>query len=59
MAVNNGYVASNAAQVVLTLPVASIIGDTIKIQGKGTGGWKVAQNAGQLIHFNSSTTTYV
>ena len=57
MAVNNGYVASNAAQVVLTLPVTSIIGDTIKIQGKGAGGWRVAQNAGQLIHFNSSTTT--
>jgi hypothetical protein len=58
MVANNGYVASNnAGQVVLTLPAASVIGDTVKVQGKGTGGWKVAQNAGQLIHFNSSTTT--
>lgn len=57
MAVNNGYIASNASQVVLTLPATAIIGDTIKVQGKGTGGWKVAQNNGQLIHFNSSTST--
>ena len=57
MVANNGYVASNAAQVVLTLPATSVIGDTVKVQGKGAGGWKVAQNAGQLIHFNSSTTT--
>lgn len=57
MVANNGYVTSNAGQVVLTLPATSVIGDTIKVQGKGTGGWKVAQNAGQLIHFNSSTTT--
>ena len=57
MVANNGYVASNVGQVVLTLPAASVIGDTVKVQGKGAGGWKVAQNAGQTIYFNSSTTT--
>jgi hypothetical protein len=57
MVANNGYVASNAGQVVLTLPASSVIGDTVKVQGKGAGGWKVAQNAGQTIYFNSSTTT--
>ena len=57
MAVNNGYIASNASQVVLTLPATAAIGDTIKVQGKGTGGWQVAQNNGQIIHFNSSTST--
>jgi hypothetical protein len=56
MVANNGYVASNAGQVVLTLPASSVIGDTVKVQGKGAGGWKVAQNAGQTIYFNSSTT---
>lgn len=57
MAVNNGYIASNASQVVLTLPASAIIGDTIKVQGKGTGGWRVAQNAGQTIYFNSLIST--
>lgn len=57
MAANNGYIASNVSQVVLTLPATAIIGDTVKVQGKGTGGWRVAQNSGQLIHFNSSTST--
>jgi len=57
MAVNNGYIANNASQVSLSLPASSIIGDTIKVQGKGTGGWKVTQNAGQTIYFNSATST--
>lgn len=57
MAVNNGYISSNASQVVLTLPATAAIGDTVKVQGKGTGGWRVAQNAGQIIHFNSATST--
>lgn len=57
MAVNNGYISSNASQVVLTLPATAVIGDTVKVQGKGTGGWRVAQNSGQLIHFDSSTST--
>ena len=57
MAVNNGYIANNASQVSLSLPASSIIGDTIKVQGKGTGGWRVAQNAGQTIYFNSLIST--
>lgn len=57
MAVNNGYIASNASQVVLTLPATAVIGDTVKVQGKGTGGWRVAQNAGQIIYFNGATST--
>lgn len=57
MAVNNGYISSNASQVVLTLPATAAIGDAVKVQGKGTGGWRVAQNAGQIIHFNSATST--
>lgn len=57
MAVNSGYVASNAALVTLTLPATAALGDTIIVQGKGTGGWRIAQNGGQIIHFNSSTST--
>lgn len=57
MAAQNGYIASNAGLVTLTLPVTASVGDTINIAGKGAGGWSVAQNAGQTIHLNSSSTT--
>ena len=46
---NNGYIATNTAQVTITLPPAPAIGDAIRVSGSGTGGWKVAQNAGQSI----------
>jgi hypothetical protein len=60
MSVDNGYIANNAALVTLTLPATAAIGDTIQLTGKGAGGWKVAQNAGQTIYFgNQSTTTGV
>jgi hypothetical protein len=60
IAVNTGYVANNAAQVVFTLPATATLGDTFYITGNGnvgTAGWKVNQNAGQVIFFGSSTTT--
>jgi hypothetical protein len=46
---NKGYLADNAAQVVVTLPASPAIGDLVHISGAGTGGWKLAQNAGQSI----------
>lgn len=54
---DRGYVANNALQVVLVLPVTASIGDRIMVQGKGAGGWRISQNAGQIIHFGSSDTT--
>jgi photosystem II stability/assembly factor-like uncharacterized protein len=48
---NKGYLAYNAAQVVVTLPASPAIGDLVQISGVGTGGWKLAQNAGQSIIF--------
>lgn len=57
MVVKNGYIANNAGLVTLTLPATSVIGDMIAIQGKGAGLLKVAQNAGQTIHFGTSDTT--
>lgn len=65
MAVNNGYIANNAAPLTLTLPAAASVGDIVKVTGKNTGGWVIAQNAGQTIFFGnasggtSSTTTGV
>jgi hypothetical protein len=57
MAVNNGYSANNGALVTLTLPVTAAFGDRVAVVGNGVGGWSIAQNAGQTIHFNSGDTT--
>jgi hypothetical protein len=57
MAVDSGYIANNAARVTMTLPSVCSVGDTISVAGKGAGGWKIAQNAGQVIRAGSSSTT--
>jgi hypothetical protein len=57
MAVNSGYTANNAGLVTLTLPASAVYGSVFKVVGKGAGGWKIAQNAGQTIHFGSINTT--
>jgi hypothetical protein len=55
--VNNGYVCNNAALVTVTLPDTAAFGSIVRICGKGAGGWKVAQNAGETIHFGIQDTT--
>ncbi|MBY0518714.1 MAG: hypothetical protein K2P81_17520, partial [Bacteriovoracaceae bacterium] len=57
MAVNTGYIANNSALVTTILPSTSVVGDLVWIVGKGAGGWKIAQNAGQTIHFGNQDTT--
>jgi hypothetical protein len=57
MVQNNSYIVNRGSLVTLTLPVSADVGGLIKIIGKGAGGWKIAQNSGQTIHFNSSDTT--
>lgn len=57
IAVNNGYIANNAALITFTLPVTAAIGDTFQIVGKGAGGWTIAQNASQLIHIGNLVST--
>ncbi len=57
MLVKNGYVANNSSLVVLTLPPNPVFGDYVRVVGKGAGGWKVAQNSGQTIHFGAQSTT--
>jgi hypothetical protein len=46
---NNGYIVTHNAQVTITLPDAPSVGDIVRVSGSGTGGWKIAQNAGQSI----------
>lgn len=57
MAVNNGYIANNAGVVTLTLPAVAAFGDVVQVGGKGAGGWSIAQNAGQTIHYGVLDTT--
>lgn len=56
-AVNNGYIIGNASQTTVTLPATAAIGDTVRIQGKGAGGWILAANSGQTIQVGQSATT--
>lgn len=46
---NTGYQANSGTGVTLTLPPSPAVGDWIKVVGVGSGGWTVAQNAGQRI----------
>lgn len=57
MAVENAYIPNNAGLVTLTLPVTAAVGDSIVVTGKGAGGWRIAQNAGQTIYFGTATST--
>lgn len=58
MEINNGYISNNSNLVTLTLPTIASIGNTLTIVGKGSGLWKIAQNANQYIILgNQSTTT--
>jgi hypothetical protein len=57
MAVNNGYIANNAALVTLTLPDTASIGDQVSICGKGAGLFKIAQNSGDIIRTGTTDTT--
>jgi hypothetical protein len=57
MSVNGGYTTNGAGLIVLTLPTVAPYGSIFRIVGKSSGGWQVAQNSGQTIHFGSVSTT--
>lgn len=57
MDVDSGYISNNAVPVELILPVLSSVGSEIDIMGLGAGGWVVAQNASQVIHIGSASTS--
>lgn len=52
-----GYIPTGAGVIVLTLPVNAPAGSNFRIAGFGPGGWSVAQNVGQIIHFGNLSTT--
>lgn len=57
VAINTGYTCNNIGLVTLTLPSICPYGSYFRIVGKGLGGWKISQNAGQVIHFGNDDTT--
>ena len=60
MAPNTTYVATStngATLVVYTLPATAAVGDIVKIVGKSTAFWSIAQNATDTIHFGATLTT--
>lgn len=57
LAAENGYIADAAGLTTFTMPTNNAFGDTIKIVGKGAGGWKIIYSANQNIIFGSSTST--
>jgi hypothetical protein len=58
MVVDNGYIANKAGLLTFTLPTTCAVGKTLRVTGMNTDvGWRIAQNASQIIHFGTSTTT--
>lgn len=55
--VDNGYITNNASMVTVTLPDTAALGSVVRVAGKGAGGWRIAQNAGETIHFGNTDTT--
>jgi hypothetical protein len=56
-ATDNGYIANNASLVTITIPTTAAVGKVVRIVGSGAGGWKIAQNASEIIHFGNQDTT--
>lgn len=57
MAPDNGYTANSASLITFTLPAVCAYGKYMRIGGVGAGGWKIAQNANQVIHYGNVDTT--
>jgi len=52
-----GYDTDSASKLFINLPLTSALGDIIEVAGMGAGGWKISQNAGQYIIFESNIST--
>ena len=54
---DTGYLLTNVGLTTVTLPATATLqpGDIVRISGAGSGGWRIAQNAGQSIYGNFLT----
>lgn len=57
MAIANAYITNAATRLNLLLPAVSAVGDTLRVIGRGAGGWRITQGAGQSIAYLDLTST--
>jgi hypothetical protein len=57
LTINTGTIANKGTLLTITLPTTAAVGSVIRISGMGAGGWKLAQNASEIIHFGNTDTT--
>lgn len=57
LAFNTSVRANHSSLCTLTLPTVIPVDTIIRVVGVGAGGWRVAQNAGQQIHFGNLSST--
>jgi hypothetical protein len=57
MTPGSGYITNSSSLLTMTLPVTAAVGTLIELAALGTGGWKIAQNASQLIYYGNIITT--
>ncbi len=53
----NGYFTNGGAPVVVTLPVASAVGDQLALSAMNANGWVLAQNSGQFVQMTNQAST--
>lgn len=54
---DTGYIMNNASLITATLPTTAAVGSIIRIAGYGAGGWRLNQNASQIVHTDDGDTT--
>ena len=53
----HNYIMNRATLITATLPILASKGTIIRLTGMGVGGWKIAQNVGQIVYFGTLATT--
>ena len=56
MVQNTGYVTIGETRIILTLPTVCAVGRTLRVSGRGVGGWKIQQSANQFITYSDKQT---
>lgn len=57
MIAENGYFCNSASSLTMTMPTTAAVGSAIAVTNYNTGGFTIAQNAGQNIRIGTSITT--
>jgi hypothetical protein len=57
LAASSGYIADKGTLTTLTMPTNNSYGDTIRVVGKGSGGWQIVYGTGQYIIMGNASGT--